>query len=58
MTPKQICSSRDKQFTVLGLTAATGDPVLCVVMFASEKKEGVIANWSEGIDIMADAVLD
>jgi hypothetical protein len=58
MTPKQICSSRDKHFTVLGLTAATGDPVLCVVIFASEKKEGVVGNWSEGIDIMVNPVLD
>jgi hypothetical protein len=58
MTPKQICSSRDKHFTVLGLTAATGEPVLCVVIFASEKKGGVVANWSEGIDLMVDPVLD
>jgi hypothetical protein len=58
MTPKQICSTRDRHFTVLGVTAATGDPVLCVVIFASEKTNGVIANWAEGIDIMVDPVKD
>jgi hypothetical protein len=58
MTPKQIASTRDRHFTVLRLTAATGDPVLCVVIFASEKKDGVVANWSEGIDITVEPVKD
>jgi hypothetical protein len=58
MTPKQICSTRDRHFTVLGLTASSGDPVLCVVIFASDKTDGVIANWTEGIDIMVDPVKD
>jgi hypothetical protein len=59
MTPKQISSTRDRHFTVLGLTAATGEPVLCVVIFTSDKKEGgVVANWSEGIDITVDPVKD
>jgi hypothetical protein len=58
MTPKQICATRDRHFTVLGLTAATGDPVLCVVIFASDKSNGVVANWAEGIDIMVDPVKD
>jgi hypothetical protein len=56
MTLKQICSTRDRHFTVLGLTAATGDPILCVVIFALEKNHGVVANWLEGIDIMVDPV--
>jgi hypothetical protein len=51
MTPKQIAATRDKHFTVLGLTAATGEPVLCVVVFASESKHGVVADWAQGIDI-------
>jgi hypothetical protein len=38
MTPKQQAATRDKHFTVLGLTTGTGEPVLCVVIFASEKK--------------------
>jgi hypothetical protein len=58
MTPKQICATRDRHFTVLGLTAASGDSVLCVVIFASEKNNGVVANWAEGIDIMVDPVKD
>jgi hypothetical protein len=40
MTPKQISSTRDRHFTVLGLTAATGEPVLCVVIFTSDRKRG------------------
>jgi hypothetical protein len=58
MTPKQICSTRDCHFTVLGLTASSGNPVLCVVIFASDKSNGVVANWTEGIDIMVDPVKD
>jgi hypothetical protein len=58
MTPKQICSTRDRHFSVLGLTASTGDSVLCVVIFASEKQNGVVKNWLEGIDVMVDPVKD
>jgi hypothetical protein len=50
-TPKQIVSTRDKHFTVLGVTAATGEPVLCVVIYASENEEGIAANWVTGVDI-------
>jgi hypothetical protein len=57
MRPKQIASNRDRHFTVLGLTAASGDPVLCVVIFASERK-GVAASWAEGIDLTVDPVKD
>ena len=58
MTPKIISATRDKHFTVLGLTAGTGEPVLCVVVFASEKKHGVVADWAEGIDITVKPVTD
>jgi hypothetical protein len=56
-TPKQKVSTRDKHFTVLGVTAATGEPVLCVVIFASDK-EGVSANWATGMDITVDPEQD
>jgi hypothetical protein len=56
-TPKQMVSTSDKHFTVLGLTAATGEPVLCVIIFASDK-EGVPANWATGIDIMVTPHFD
>jgi hypothetical protein len=58
MTPKQFCSTSDRHFTMLGITASNGYPVLCVVIFASDKKTGVNANWSEGIDITVDPVLN
>ena len=57
-TPKQISSTSDKHFTLLGLTAGTGEAVLCVIIFASERTEGVVANWAEGIDITIDPVKD
>jgi hypothetical protein len=58
MTPKQFFSTHDHHLTVLGLTASTVDTVLCVVLFASENMDGVIANSTEGIDIMVDPVMD
>jgi hypothetical protein len=50
-TPKQMVSTSDKHFTVLGLTASTGEPVLCVIIFASENEQGVSATWVTGIDM-------
>ena len=32
-------SNKDKHFTVLGLTACTGEPVMCVIIFAGEKRD-------------------
>jgi hypothetical protein len=42
-----------RHFTALGLAAATRDPVLCVVIFASDK-----SNWAEAIEIMGDPLKD
>lgn len=55
--PKTISSSTDKHFTVLGFTAANGDPVLCVVIFAGEK-ELMHGHWTSGIDITFRPLLD
>ena len=57
-TPKQISSTSDKHFTLLGVSAGIGDAVLCVTIFSSERTEGVYANWAEGIDIMTNPVKD
>lgn len=35
-TPKIQCATSDHHFTVLGFTAAMGEPVLCVIIFAGE----------------------
>ena len=42
---------------ILGVTAATGEVVLCECIFSSEKI-GVPVNWSKGIDMTIDPVLD
>ena len=47
----------DHRATILPLTAATGDPVLCVVIFASEKAD-VESNWHTGIDTTINPILD
>lgn len=49
-TPKIHSSTRDQHFTVLGVTNARGDPILAVVIFASERKNGCPSNWYWGID--------
>lgn len=56
-TPKTIASSTDKHFTVLGFTAASGDPVLCVVIFAGDRNT-MPGNWTAGIDIQVPPVMD
>jgi hypothetical protein len=47
-TPKQICSTKDAHFTVLGFTSANGQPVMCVIIFEGEQ---VKLDWATGIDI-------
>jgi hypothetical protein len=47
--PKEISSTRDRHFTVMGFTSASGLPVLCVVIFASPRCK-LEAGWAEGMD--------
>jgi hypothetical protein len=51
--PKEIAPTSDKHFTVLRVTAANEDPVLCVVIFASERN-AIPENWVTSIDIQKD----
>jgi hypothetical protein len=55
--PKEIASTSDKHFMVLGVTAGNVDPVLCVVIFASERN-AIPENWVTGIDIQKDTLLE
>jgi hypothetical protein len=56
---EELCQNRFAQpFTVLRLTAASGNPVLFVVIFASDRSNGGIASWDEDIEIMVDPVKD
>ena len=38
-TPKIQSTTADRHFTVSGVTAANGEPVICVVIFASEAEQ-------------------
>jgi hypothetical protein len=41
-------TTNNKHFTILGLTVATGEPLLCLVIFAS-KREGKYGTRASGI---------
>lgn len=55
--PKEVASITDKHFTVLGFTAASGEPVCCVVIFTGARNEIPLC-WTTGIDIQTKPVLD
>jgi len=38
-TPKEKCSTKSKHWTLLGLTAFDGQPVMCIVIFAGNKRQ-------------------
>jgi hypothetical protein len=46
-------TSTDMHFTVLPFTNALGEPVMCCVIFTSEKNE-IKPIWCTGIDITVD----
>jgi hypothetical protein len=47
----QAAISSDIRYTTMGFTAATGEPVMCVIIFCSESTKGIPGNWLTGIDI-------
>ena len=49
--PQQKVSLKDKHYTVLGPTALTGEPVMCVVIFSGKKKNVL---WELGLDLEAE----
>jgi hypothetical protein len=55
--PLVQANKSDHRATVLPLTAATGEPVVCAVIFASEKTS-VESSWHTGIDITVDPIVD
>ncbi len=50
-------NTSDHQATVLPFTAAPGEPVICVIIFASERKH-VESTWHAGIDTTVDPILN
>ena len=48
--PRSECNSSDHRFTLLPITAATGEVIMCVVIFQSKQKE-VPERWQLGVDV-------
>jgi hypothetical protein len=53
--PQQQASTKDAHFTVLGFTAANGDPLLCAIIFAAKTLKG---EWITGFDPLAEWIGD
>ena len=49
-TPQQKINTKDKHYTLLGLTALTGEPVMCIVIFAGTKEHAIVES---GLDLSA-----
>ena len=50
MDPQQTINTKDKHFTLLGLTALNGDPVMCICIFAGVRESAIVET---GMDIFA-----
>ena len=48
--PRSECNSSDNRFTLPPITAATGEVMMCVIIFQSKQKE-VPVRWQLGIDV-------
>jgi hypothetical protein len=46
--PQQRSATKDGHFTVLGFTAATGEPVMCAIIFAAKELD---PSWVLGLDL-------
>ena len=51
--PQKKSSTKEKHFTLMGLTALSGEPVMCVVIFAGESRN---LEMEMGVDMFVDAV--
>jgi len=52
--PKQRAATADAHFTTLGFTSATGEPIMCAVIFKGTKLDPA---WTLGLDPFAFVVL-
>ena len=50
-TPKENCSTKSKHWTLIGLTALDGTPVMCIVIFAGKEESTLLAT---GMDLFVD----
>ena len=51
MEPQKTVNTKDKHFTLLGLTALNGDPVMCICIFAGIRETAIVET---GMDIFAE----
>ena len=49
--PKEISNTKDKHWTLIGLTTLSGEAVMCVMIFAGEKPSTLLET---GMDIFAE----
>lgn len=58
-TPRLLASTSDHRATVLPITAASGQPVVCCIIFQSENnQDDVTGLWKTRADITKDPILD
>jgi hypothetical protein len=50
---ESLAVTSDIHYTSLGFTAATGEPVMCCIIFPSNNEESIPYNWVSGIDVQA-----
>jgi hypothetical protein len=55
--PQTKCVTTDHRFTLLPLTAASEDPMICIIIFQGKASE-VSTAWASGIDIKLEPVRD
>jgi hypothetical protein len=48
---QQMAATKDAHFTVMGFTAASGDPVMCMIIFAAKVFKD---EWRTGVDPFAE----
>jgi len=53
--PQQRAATKDAHFTILGFTAADGEPLLCAIIFAAKTMKH---EWVTGFDPLAEWICD
>ena len=53
MTPKIKINTKDKRWTLLGLTSLNGGAVMCIVIFAGKREHAI---YETGMDVFAEQV--
>ena len=50
-TPQKTINTKSKTWTLLGLTALSGDCAMCVLIFSGKRPQAL---WETGMDIFAE----